>query len=198
MRRQEPPVENEQPETEAAITAGDGPTLSEALLQIATLDKSLAEANDKMLRALAEVENMRRRSERERQDTAKFSVSSFARDLLTVSDNLRRALNAIPTEQRENNEHLKTIFTGVEATERELLRVFESNGIKKIEPLNQKFDPNLHEVLFEVVTLDKPANTVVQVIEPGYMIHDRLLRPARVGVAKVGDDSHQKIIDENV
>lgn len=173
-------------------------TLDEALKQIAELEKKLAETSDKMLRALAEADNTRRRAERERQDTAKFSVSSFARDMLSVSDNLRRALNAIPPEQREQNEQLKNIYTGVESTERELLRVFESNSIKKIEPLHQKFDPNLHEVLFESPDTDKPAGTVVQVIESGYMIHDRLLRPARVGVAKGTETPEGSVLDAQV
>ncbi|MBI3441740.1 MAG: nucleotide exchange factor GrpE [Proteobacteria bacterium] len=193
---------HEIPAEGAQSTAASGaaaPTLGEALQQIAALDKQLAEANDKMLRALAEVENIRRRAERERQDTARFSVASFARDLLTVSDNLRRALNAIPPDQREKNEQLKTIFAGVEATERELLRVFENNGIKKIEPMHQKFDPNLHEVLFEVESGNKSPGTVVQVVEPGYVIHDRLLRSARVGVAKGGmDGDTSSKIDEQV
>lgn len=176
-------IEDQAPET-AQANAADMPTLEEALQQVAVLDKKLAEANDKMLRALAEAENVRRRAERERQDTAKFSVASFARDLLSVSDNLRRALQAIPAEQRAQNEQLKTIYVGVEATERELHRIFENNNIKKIEPLHQKFDPNLHEVIFEMPAEGKPSGTVVQVVEPGYTIHERLLRPARVGVAK--------------
>jgi len=184
-QRQGNPSEETQPDA-APLSGVAAPTLEEALQQIAVLDKKLAEANDKMLRALAEADNTRRRAERERQDTAKFSVSSFARDLLTVADNLRRALNAIPADQRDRHEQLKTIFTGVEATERELLRIFENNSIKKIEPLHQKFDPNLHEVLFEAETADKIPGTVIQVIEPGYMIHERLLRPARVGIAKGG------------
>jgi molecular chaperone GrpE len=193
--RQDNPADGHLPEP-AQTPAADAaamPTLDEALKQIAELNKKAAEATDKMLRALAEAENTRRRSERERQDTAKFSVASFARDLLTVSDNLRRALNAISPEQREKNEQLKIIFTGVEATERELLRVFENNGIKKIEPLNQKFDPNLHEVLFEAPAEGKVPGTVIQVIEPGYMIHERLLRPARVGVAQGGSVEGSKI-----
>jgi molecular chaperone GrpE len=165
----------------------NGPTLAEALQQIAALNKQAAEAQDKMLRALADAENTRRRSERDRQDTAKFSVTGFARDLLTVSDNLRRALNAIPSDHRDANEQLNTIYEGVEATERELLRVFEKNSIMKIEPLGQKFDPNLHEVIFEIPSADKEPGTVMQVVEPGYMIHERLLRPARVGVAKAMD-----------
>jgi molecular chaperone GrpE len=162
----------------------NGPTLAEALKQIEALGKEAAEAKDKMLRALADAENTRRRAERDRADAHKFAVTGFARDMLSVSGNLRRALEAIPADQRNNNEQLKTIYEGVEATERELLRVFERNGITKIEPLNQKFDPNQHEVIFEIPSADKEAGTVLQVVEPGYMIHERLLRPARVGVAK--------------
>lgn len=185
----------QQKETPEDIPAESGaPTLDESLRQIAELSKKLletetrlAEANDKTLRALAEAENTRRRAERERQDTAKFSVASFAKDILTVADNLRRALAAIPPDARKN-EQMNSIYTGVEATERELLRAFESNGIKKIEAMNQKFDPNLHEVLFEAPTAGKAAGTVIQVIDAGYTIHERLLRPARVGIAK-GDDA---------
>jgi len=185
----------------------NGPTLAEALQQVAALNKQVAdvtkqaaEAQDKMLRALADAENTRRRAERDRTDTAKFSVTGFARDLLTVSDNLRRALNAIPADHRDSNEQLNTIYEGVEATERELLRVFQKNSISKIEPLDQKFDPNLHEVIFEIPSADKVAGTVLQVVEPGYMIHERLLRPARVGVAKSmdggGTPSEGSIIDQ--
>jgi molecular chaperone GrpE len=178
----------------------NGPTLAEALQQIATLNKEAVEAKDKMLRALADADNTRRRAERDRQDTLKFSVTGFARDLLTVSDNLRRALNAIPADH--GNEQLNTIYEGVEATERELLRVFAKNSITKIEPLGQKFDPNLHEVIFEIPSADKEPGTVMQVVEPGYMIHERLLRPARVGVAKAMDGgaapSGGAIVDEQV
>jgi molecular chaperone GrpE len=150
------------------------------------LEAKLKDATDKMLRALAEAENTRRRAEKERQDVSKFAISSFARDMLGVADNLRRALAAIPADQRDSNPAMKNIFTGVEATERELQRVLESNGIRKIDPIDQKFDANLHEVMFEVDVADKPPGTIVQVIESGYTIHERLLRPARVGVAKGG------------
>lgn len=162
----------------------NGPTLEEALKQIEALGKEAADMKDKMLRALADAENTRRRAERDRTDASKFAVTGFARDMLSVSGNLRRALEAIPADQRNNNEQLKTIYEGVEATERELLRVFEKNGITKIDPIGQKFDPNLHEVIFEIPSADKEAGTVLQVVEPGFMIHERLLRPARVGVAK--------------
>lgn len=183
---QEPEMENADNVTE----------LGSAIL-MADLEKKLAEANDKTLRALAEVENIRKRSERERQDTAKFSVSSFARDLLSVADNLRRALQAVTPEQREKIPELKNVLIGVEATERELLRIFENNGIKKVEPLGQKFDPNLHEVIFETEMADKPAGCVIQVVESGYTIHERLLRPARVGVAKGGEETSTRV-DQNV
>ena len=161
-----------------------GPTLAEALQQIEILNKEAAEAKDKMLRALADAENTRRRAERDRTDASKFAVTGFARDMLSVSDNLRRALNAIPADQRSGNEQLNTIYEGVEATERELLRIFEKNGIVKVDPLNKKFDPNLHEVIFEIPSADKEAGIILQVVEPGYLIQERLLRPARVGVAK--------------
>ena len=154
--------------------------------RIAELEQKLADANDKMLRAVAEADNTRKRLEKERQDTAKFAIASFARDLLGVADNLRRALVAITPEQRENNAELKNIAIGVEATERALLALFEKNGIRRIDPLGQVFDPNLHEVLFENEIPGKPAGTVVQVVEVGYTLHDRLLRPAKVGVVKVG------------
>jgi molecular chaperone GrpE len=186
-QRQDEPDEAAQPDI--PLETADGPTIEEALLQIAELDKKLSETTDRMMRALADAENTRRRAERDRQDTAKFSVANFARDLLSVADNLRRALTALPPEARQNNEQLNTLLTGVEATERELLRVFESNSIKKIDPINQKFDPNLHEVIFEMPVADKLPGTVMQVVEPGYMIHERLLRPARVGVAKSTDDA---------
>ncbi len=156
--------------------------------RIRQLEERLGETNDRLLRALAEADNTRKRLEKERQDTAKYAVSSFARDLLSVADNLRRALAAITPEQREQNAEFKNIAIGVEATERELLNLFERNGIKKIDPLGQLFDPNLHDVIFESDATGQPAGTIIQVVESGYTIHDRLLRPARVGVAKASGD----------
>lgn len=192
--RNENPAENNLPETESI----DAPTLEEALKQIELLNNELIGAHDKTLRAMAEAENTRRRAERDRQDTAKFAVTSFARDLLSVADNLRRALGAIPEDQREGNEHLKNIYTGVDATERELLRALERNGIKKIEALHQKFDPNFHEVMFEAAIPGKEPGIIIQVMDQGYMIHDRLLRPARVGVSKSDDLAEGSRIDQNV
>ena len=177
--------------------AEDG-SLGAAQARIAELEKKVAEIKDQALRALADADNTRKRSERDRQDTAKFAVSSFARDLLSVADNLRRALAAISPEAREMNADLKTIFTGVEMTERELLSIFERNNIKKVEPMGQKFDPNLHEVLFEADVPNAAPGVVIQVIEPGYTLHERLLRPARVGVAKGGETGSGGNVDQEV
>ena len=169
-----------------------------AAARIAELEQQVATIKDQALRALAEAENTRKRSERDRQDTAKFAVSAFAKDLLSVSDNLRRALSAISPEQRDAIPELKNIYTGVEMTERELISLFERNGIKKIEPLGAKFDANLHEVLFEAEVPGKEPGIIIQVIEPGYTIHERLLRPARVGVAKGEDTSPGSTVDKQV
>lgn len=188
------------PEENVQAPAGEGmaEALAAAEARVAELEARLAEMNDKALRALAEADNTRKRMEKERQDTVKFAVSSFARDLLSVADNLGRALAAIPPEQRTQDGPLKTIFTGVEATERELLRVLENNGIKKIDPQGQLFDPNLHEVMFEIDAPDQKPGTILQVMEPAYTIHDRLLRSARVGVAKGGVATEGSQLDESV
>lgn len=176
----------------------EGDSTQDIAARLAELEKKLAEAHDKMLRALAEGENIRKRSERERQDTAKFAVSSFARDLLGVADNLRRALSSISPEAREKSVELKNIYAGVEMTEKELLRVFESNGIKRLDPVGAPFDPNLHEVLFEGEAVGVPPGSVIQVVEHGYILHERLLRPARVGVAKGGDAAQGGNVDQQV
>jgi len=157
----------------------------------ADLARALAEANakitelkDQNLRALAETENVRRRVQRDRDETLKFATTGLAKDLLPVADNLRRALDAIPKEALEKDEALRNFATGVEMTERLLLGALERHQIKRIEALGQKFDSNLHQAMFEVPGTGQPAGTVVQVLEAGYTIHDRLLRPALVGIAK--------------
>lgn len=164
---------------------------AEAAGNPAALERALAEANakiaelkDQTLRALAETENVRRRLQRDRDDALKYAASGFAKDLLPVADNLRRALDAIPRDALETDEALRTLATGVEMTERLLLAALERHQIKRIEALGQKFDSNLHQAMFEMPGSGQPAGTVVQVLEPGYTIHDRLLRPALVGVAK--------------
>lgn len=163
---------------------GEAAQSGEAEEAVPESQAEIARLKDQLLRALAEVENTRRRGEREREDTARYAISGFARDILTVADNLRRALDNIPAEARADDELLNTLAQGVEATEREMLAAFERHGIRKIEPLNEKFDHNFHQAMFEVPNTGKPAGTVVEVMQPGYVLNGRLLRPALVGVAK--------------
>ena len=150
---------------------------------LAALEAENASLKDQLLRAMAETENLRRRAEREKEDTSKYAVATLARDILSVADNLRRALDSLPIDQAPNDA-VRNLLTGVEATERELLAIFERRGIKRIEPVGERFDPNFHQAMFEVPNTGQAAGTVVQVLQPGYIIHDRLLRPALVGVAK--------------
>ncbi|MFP6744042.1 MAG: nucleotide exchange factor GrpE, partial [Alphaproteobacteria bacterium] len=151
--------------------------------EVERLADEVAELNDKLLRAVAETENLRRRTTREREETSKYAVTGFARDLLSVADNLRRALDSLSDEIR-GDEALGGLISGVEMTERELLNAFERHGIKCIDPEGEKFDHNFHQAMFEVESTGQPAGTIVQVMEPGYVIAERLLRPAMVGIAK--------------
>jgi molecular chaperone GrpE len=151
--------------------------------RIAALEAEVAQLKDQHLRALAEAENIRRRGQREREDAVRFAASGLARDLMASADNLRRALDSVPVSQIQEG-LVKTLIEGVAATERELLGAFEKHGIKKIHPLDEKFDHNLHQAMFELENTGKQAGTVVQVLQPGYVQHERLLRPAMVGVAK--------------
>ena len=150
-------------------------------------EDALGELRERLLRTMAELENTRRRGEREREETAKYAIAGFARSVLTVADNLRRAIASVPEEARES-EALKPLLEGVEMTERELLRAFERHGIKAVEPLGEKFDHNFHQAMFEIESDGQPPGTVVQVMETGYVIADRLLRPAMVGIAKARPD----------
>lgn len=144
----------------------------------------VAQLRDQLLRAMAETENVRRRSQREVEDTAKYAVSKFAKDVLSVADNLRRALDSVPKDAHETDPALKALIEGVGMTERELLGAMERHGIKAVQPLGLKFDANRHQAMFEAESPDKEPGTVIQVLQPGYIIGDRLLRPALVGVAK--------------
>lgn len=153
----------------------------------AALAREAAEYRDKLLRTLAEMENLRRRTEREIADTRLYGISAFARDIIAVADNMDRALGALDAELREKADAgTKALLDGVELTERELLKVLEKHGIKKFSPLGEKFDPNLHQAMFELPDPSVPAGTVAQVVQPGYMIGERMLRPALVAVAKGG------------
>ena len=152
----------------------------------AALQAELAALKDQLLRALAETENLRRRSQREREDALKYAAVPFMRDLIGVVDNLRRAMDSVSPEALEADEHLKTLMDGLEMTETELATVFERHHIVKIDPLGERLDPHSHEAMFEVPDPETPSGTVVQVVQAGYRLHDRLLRPAQVGVAKGG------------
>lgn len=183
--------------TEAAETANTaaaaGADAGSPEDRVAKLEAEVASLKDQLLRAMAETENTRRRAQRDREDASKFAVSSFAKELVSVADNLRRALEAVPAEGREKDEMLKGLAVGVEATERQLFAAFDRAGIKKLDPAGEPFDPNFHQVMFEIENTGKAAGTVVQVLQPGYTIHGRLLREAMVGVAKGGDAGGQHV-----
>ena len=147
-------------------------------------EAEIADLNDKLLRALAETENLRRRARKEREDTANYAVAGFARDMLPVADNLGRALDTLPETPEGADEPLNGFIEGVRLTERELATVLERHGIDRVDPMGEKFDPNLHEAMFEIPTGDAAPGTVVQVLEIGYVLKERLLRAAKVGVAR--------------
>src|SRR5580693_2036673 len=146
-----------------------------------------ADFKDRLLRTLAEMENVRKRTAREVADAELRGVTSFARDMLSVADNIRRALDAVTPEARASAEAAaKALIDGVELTERELLKALEKNGVRQFTPHREKFDPNLHQAIFEVPDASVPAGSVVQVVQPGYLLAERVLRPALVGVSKGG------------
>lgn len=156
-------------------------------LVLENLQRENAELKDRLLRALADMENLRRRTDKEVADAKLYGISEFARDMLSFADNSRRVLEHIPPELRQSPDpSVKTLIEGVELTERDFVSRLARHGVKKIEPLGSKFDPNLHEALFETSDDSVPSGTVVRVIEDGYMIGDRVLRPAKVGVSRGG------------
>lgn len=153
----------------------------------AELAREAAEHKDRWLRTLAEMENLRKRTTREIADARSYGIAAFARDVLEIADNLQRALDAVPAEARAAADPgLTALIEGVELTERSLHQALEKNGVKKFDPKGEKFDPNVQQAMYEVPDASVPAGTVVQVIQAGYMIGDRVLRPAMVGVAKGG------------
>lgn len=184
-----PPDRREVPEVAPAPAAApadrEGEPGEAPVPETETLQAELAETKERLLRALAETENIRRRSERDLEDARKYAITSFARELLDVSDNLSRALASVPEAQRETTPLLKTLTDGVAMTERSLHGIFERRQIAKIEPTaGEKFDHNRHQAMFEVESDAEPSGTIAQLVQPGYLIADRLLRPAMVGVAK--------------
>jgi len=180
-----------EPETPAsAVSPGQE---QDGFAVIEKLNVENAELKDRVLRALADVENMRRRSEREAADARAYAVTAFARDLLSVSDNLNRALENLPAETRAALEGaLKTLVEGVELTSNELQAVLGRHGVKKLAPMGEKFDPNFHQAMFEVPDETLPAGTVTQVVQSGWKIGERVLRPAMVGVSKGGPKAAPK------
>src|SRR2546421_2437390 len=172
-------TEAEAPETAASAEATPDP--------VAALIKETADLKDRLLRTLADMENLRRRTDREVADARVYGVTNFRREILAVAENMERALKALDDEIREKADAgVKALLDGVELTERELIKVMEKHGVRKIEPMGQKFDPNLHQAMFELPDPSVPAGTIVQVMQPGYTIGERVLRPALVGIAKGG------------
>lgn len=144
----------------------------------------LDELNDRLLRMAAEMENLRKRSLKEREDAIKYSTTKFARDIITVADDLERAIESVKEIDFETNDPMKTLYDGVELTLRSLTQIFSRNGIERFDPLGEKFDPTMHEAMFEVPNSENESGIVVHLVEPGYRLNDRILRPARVGVSK--------------
>jgi molecular chaperone GrpE len=154
---------------------------------VEALTREAAESRDKMLRTLAEMEDLRKRTAREVADARTYGIAAFARDVLDIADNLQRALDAVPAEAKaEAGPGLKALIEGVELTERSLLNTMEKNGIKRFDPAGEKFDPNFQQAMYEVPDSSVPAGTVVQVVQAGFTIGDRVLRPALVAVSKGG------------
>lgn len=150
-----------------------------------SLEDRLAETNDQLLRALAELENTRRRADRDRAEALKYGAASFARDMLGVADNLQRALGAVAELDQETlPDAAKSLLEGVAATERDLIASLGRHKVQPLSPMGEKFDPNQHEAMFEAPGTGQPAGTIIEVIETGYVMDERLLRPAKVGIAK--------------
>jgi molecular chaperone GrpE len=154
---------------------------------VATLEAQVAELRDRFLRAVAESDNIRKRAEKDVADARSYGITAFARDVLTVADNLARTIEHVSAEARASADpSLKALLDGVELTERDLQMILQKNGVKPINPMGEKFDPHFHQAMFEVPDSGRPHGTVVQVVQPGYAIGERVLRPAMVGVAKGG------------
>lgn len=174
-------------DTAAPEAAAEAPPASDAASEIHRLEAEVSAMKDKYLRAFAEAENVRRRAEREIADTKTYGISAFARDMLTVADDLSRAVGTVDEETRAKADGaLKGLLDGLDLTQRGLERLLEKHGVRRIEPKGEKFDPNLHQAMFEVPDASVPNGTVVQVVQAGYVIGDRVLRPAMVGVSRGG------------
>jgi len=187
--------ENEKPDQEPTTTAkhGAGAAVREAPAEqapdVATLEGRIAELTDRLLRAHAEMDNLRKRTERDKEETAKYAITKFAREVVSIGDNLQRAIAAVPPGAADADPALKALIDGVSMTDREFLNILERNGVKRIVPEGQPFNPHQHQAMTEVENREVAPGTVVQVYQPGYVIEDRVLRPAMVVVAKGGPKS---------
>ncbi len=192
-----PAAEATAPETEAAaetVTDAEKEAWEKGPdAQIEALATEAADLKDRLLRTMAEMENMRRRAERDREDAKKYAVTAFARDMLAVGDNMHRAIQSFGEDARAGADAtIKTLIEGVEMTEREMVNVFERHGINRVEPKGERFDPNFHQAMYEVENTEVAAGTVIEVVAAGYTIGERVLRPAMVGVSKGGPKAAPK------
>ncbi|MES2607457.1 MAG: nucleotide exchange factor GrpE [Pseudomonadota bacterium] len=167
-----------------------------------TLEQQLAEMKDQWLRAVAETENIRKRGQRDKEDATRYAPTNLARDIVGVADNLRRALDSCAKEDKAQlTANIQSLITGVELIVKELDTTLDRHNIKRIQPLHEKFDPNHHQAMFEIESAEHPAGTVLNIMQDGYLLHDRLLRPAMVGVSKAPAKTApetDKIVDETV
>lgn len=173
-------------DTKIASNGNGGTTEPDPFTVLENLKSENAALKDRVLRGMADMENLRRRTEKEVADAKTYGISNFAREMLNVADNLRRSLVNAPKDETQPSETLKHLVEGVELTERDLLSRLSRFGVKPLDPEGKKFDPNMHEALFEIPDQNVPAGTVKQVVETGYSIGDRVLRPAKVGVSRGG------------
>ena len=165
-----------------------------------SVEEKLEDAENKLLRTLAETENLRKRYEREKEDLSNYVISNFAKETLAILDNLQRALSSIKTNDfKDTDENIKTFVEGIELTEKQIITIFEKFKIEKVRSLDSNFDPNFHQAMFEVATNDAEPGIVVEVSQKGYLLHDRLVRPAMVGISKKIDDRglNDKKMDKN-
>jgi molecular chaperone GrpE len=191
-KKPEADMATESPAQAEAVTPEAANDTAPAPDPVETLAAENADLRDKLLRTVAEMENLRKRTEREVSDTRSYAIAGFARDMLTATDSLSRALMVLPAEARDTADGaMKSLIEGIEMTEREMQRLLGKHGVKPIEAEGQKFDPHKHQAMFEVPDPSRPEGTVVQVVQAGFAIGDRVLRPAMVGVAKGGGAAGQ-------
>lgn len=169
-----------------AAAAPEAADLAQLQAEVETLKGQIADLTDRLLRAHAEMDNMRKRSEREKADTTKYAITKFARDVVNVADNFQRAISAVPPDAAVGNAALNSLLEGVSMTEREFFNVLERHGVKRVDPQGEAFNPHQHQAMMEMENSDVPAGTVLQVYQAGYLIEDRVLRPAMVIVSKRG------------